>query len=231
MINFYTIRCLFCESTLKNNEHILCAYCEQSCHLPENLESHYCATCSNTLSKADSVCGRCLSNSPPWKLLVCFSDYQGSLKWLIKQFKYQNKLYLAPLLGRFLYSKIKALDDNDRPDAIVPMPSHWTRHWHRGFNQSYIIAKLLSRATVIPLISQGVKRSRRTPALEGLNRKQRRSVVSNAFSVSVQLPNHVAIVDDVFTTGSSAESLAKILIRHGVQRVDLWVLARTPEKR
>jgi len=229
MAIFHTVKCLFCASPLVVDEHILCTFCVFSCTSSEARSSRYCLTCSNIMLTNDTYCGHCLTNPSSLERLYCYSDYSGPLRWLIKQYKYKKKLYLASLLSHMLYTKIKQLNQDDIPDAIIPMPIHWTRHWNRGFNQSHYIANLLSKSADISVIAKGITRIRRTPALEGLNRKQRHSVVKKAFRVSTNLPSHVAIVDDVYTTGASAESLAKILKKHGTQRVDLWVLARTPK--
>ena len=109
------------------------------------------------------------------------------------------------------------------------MPLHWFRHWRRGFNQARELASVLSRHTGVPSVNVA-SRIRATPPQRGLDARERRRNLTNAFCVSRNLEGaSVAIVDDVLTTGASADALARALKAAGASRVSIWCCARTPE--
>lgn len=223
MAIFYTNKCVLCQHQTETLKNILCDACEHD--LSDN--KNYCYHCARPQIRAKSICGKCLTKPPAWHQIVCFCEYQGPVQWLIKQLKYNRNLTIAPLLASQL-SKSVNLQTSIYPSAIIPMPLHWTRYWTRGFNQAKIIADQVSAILNIPVINKGVSRKKLTPALEGLTRKQRRAVMRNVFQVNKMEFDHVAVIDDVLTTGASAESLVRALKKAGVRRVDLWVIARTP---
>ena len=114
------------------------------------------------------------------------------------------------------------------PEYIIPVPLHPKRIRQRGYNQATLLAKPLSKALALPLDKFQVKRTRYTPAQSQLHKKARLKNMKNAFSCKKDLPyQHVAIVDDVMTTGSTLNTLAHCLKQNGVSRVDVWVIART----
>lgn len=105
---------------------------------------------------------------------------------------------------------------------------HRKRQRKRGFNQAADIAEALSLATDIPWSSELLRRTRATAAQSGLDRRQRLSNLKGVFEVTGEVPAHVAVVDDVVTTGATARTLATLLQQHGAQTVEIWALARTP---
>ena len=134
---------------------------------------------------------------------------------------YKNARLLGMLLGEHL--QITA----QRPDLIVPIPLHKTRYRQRGFNQVIEIGKTVSRELQIPLDLTSCLRHRDTPHQTALTAKQRRKNIKNAFSLIKPIhAQHIAILDDVMTTGSTAHELAHLLKKAGVSRVDVWVCAR-----
>lgn len=116
------------------------------------------------------------------------------------------------------------------PQALLAVPLHTGRLRQRGCNQALELAKPLARAFGLPLPVQGLHRVRATLAQSELDAGARRRNVRGAFAVSrgARLPDHVAVVDDVMTTGSTLAECARMLKRSGVQRVDVWALARAP---
>ena len=147
------------------------------------------------------------------------------MRYLIAQLKFAHQYKNARLLGGLLAQHIGG--SAELPDCIVPMPLHPNRYRERGFNQSIELARHLSKQLAIPLDLHSCVRNRDTAHQTSLPAKQRRKNMRKAFSIKKSLPfQHVAIVDDVLTTGASASALAQALKQNGVSRVDVWVCAR-----
>lgn len=147
---------------------------------------------------------------------------------LVQAMKYGHQLALAPTLAGLL---AEAAATRERPDVLVPMPLHPLRLRERGFNQALELAKIIARQLGIPLLPRGAERTRATPPQVGLPWNERTANLRGAFSSSLDYAGkHVAIVDDVMTTGASLNELAKALRRQGASEVSAWVVARTVEK-
>jgi ComF family protein len=141
--------------------------------------------------------------------------------------KFRARLNLIRLLGQCL-----ALSLRERgavmPELIIPVPLHPARQRERGYNQALELARPLSRELSIPVDAKSCVRVQATAPQAGLEGKARRRNVRGAFRVSLAPPaNHVALLDDVVTTGSTVAELAKVLLKAGVGRVDVWAVART----
>jgi ComF family protein len=116
---------------------------------------------------------------------------------------------------------------DDYPEALIPVPLHPNRLRERGFNQALELARPIASQLNIPLAADLCRRVRATPNQTQLAANKRRSNVRRAFEIKTQkLPGHVAIIDDVITTGSTVEELAYRLNRAGVKQVEVWSLAR-----
>jgi ComF family protein len=115
------------------------------------------------------------------------------------------------------------------PQLLVPVPLTSARLRERGFNQSVEIARVVSRAIRVPARMRALERTRDAPSQSGLKRRQRRANLRGAFRGARPLEGlHVALVDDVFTTGATAQAATAALQRAGAMRVDVWAIARTP---
>ncbi len=135
-------------------------------------------------------------------------------------------LHLAPALSKLLLDAV--LQANlEKPEALLPVPLHTARLKERGFNQSIEIARILSHAMDIPLLTTVIQRQRDTPYQSGLAASQRRKNLRNAFiATTTRLPESVAIVDDVMTTGTTAHTIASLLRNHGVKHMTVWAISR-----
>jgi ComF family protein len=159
-----------------------------------------------------------------------YGEYEGTLRKLIHLFKYDGVTPLAEPLGRLLAT---ALPRDWRYDMVVPMPLHWRRGWQRGFNQSELLARVLSSRLEAPVV-RAVRRKRRTPSQAGLTNAQRRLNVAGAFAISKRFSvkdRHVLLVDDVLTTGATASACAAVLKRAGAKRVTVLTLARVDRRK
>lgn len=226
--------CYLCGTPSVENDG-LCARCADDLSVENRAERHRCPQCAIRVSEAGQHCAECLRHPPHFDFAVAGQDFQAASRHLIHQFKYRRDPgVLDALMQSLVFSVEQAYplqqDDrlNDWPDVLIPMPIHPERRRVRGFNQARLIADRVGRRFDLPVHGKAVVRSGSSESQSGLSAIDRRKSLKNAFEVRQALPQHVVIVDDVMTTGSSADALAHTLKRSGVLRVSVWVLARTP---
>jgi ComF family protein len=132
---------------------------------------------------------------------------------------------------------IEALREAEHPVALIAVPLHPRRLRHRGYNQALELARPLANAFDLPILHRALHRIRDTAPQAGLGALARRRNPRGAFAIGrdlrkgVRIPSHVALVDDVMTTGATLYECAKVLQRAGVERVDVWAVARVPPPR
>jgi ComF family protein len=142
--------------------------------------------------------------------------------------KFQQKLAHGRVMAELLLAYIEQEMD-EPPQLLIPVPLHRRRLRDRGYNQALELARPLSRRLGIPLDFKSCRRIRSTEPQSALQVKERRKNVRGAFEIKGKIPaRHVALVDDVVTTGNTVAELARLLKRCGVVRVDVWAVARTP---
>jgi ComF family protein len=146
---------------------------------------------------------------------------------LVQRFKFGGDLAAGRWLGERLAGHVRG---SARPDVLVAPPLAPMRLRGRGFNQAHELAKVAGRVLGVPVARRGLSRQRDTTPQPGLGRAARLANLAGAFECRIDLRGRrVAIVDDVFTTGATAEALGETLRRSGASSVDVWVVARTPE--
>jgi len=171
------------------------------------------------------VCGRCLRHPPAFARTTAAFRYEFPVDGMVKALKFDERLILADFLAAALASRVRT-----RPDAMLALPLHPLRLRERGFNQSQLLAASLARILGIPLLANGASRVRDTPPQSSLPWRARLRNMRSAFSIAADLEvhgRHIAIVDDVMTTGATIDALARLLIQAGAQEVSAWVVART----
>ena len=191
-----------------------------------------CARCGLPLPAATppgSICGHCQQRPPAFDQCIAPFLYAPPMDQLISSLKYEQRLACARLLGELLADHLQAVQA-PRPDAIAPVPLNAERVRERGFNQALEIGRVVGRQLGIPLLPRYIRRMRNTASQAGLDRAERRKNVRRAFEVCRVSGNpHVAILDDVVTTGSTAGEIARTLKAAGIAEVSVWAVARTPE--
>lgn len=199
----------------------------RACHAALPHARHACARCALPLPDAAIACGHCLRRPPPQSAARAAFVYAPPLDRLLPRLKFHGDLASAGLLAALMG---RALAEAERPQALVPLPLHRARLRSRGYDQALELARPLARALQLPLRDDLLLRRRVTTAQSRLDAAGRRRNLHGAFVVSTQapLPDHVALVDDVMTTGATAHAAVAALRRAGVARVDVWVCARVP---
>ncbi|WP_148863464.1 ComF family protein [Marinobacter fonticola] len=207
----------------------LCPGCRGD--LPRNDAA--CAHCALPLASlaahhAQSLCGPCISQPPAFDKVLAPWLYGFPVNGLVSHFKYGKQRAFGRPLAELLAQEI-ANSGVNLPDCLipVPMPSHRLRQ--RGFNQAEEIALWLADSLDIPVTSRVVHRKKQGETQSGLTRRQRLVNLKGAFEVIGDVPEHVALVDDVVTTAATAQELARTLKKAGARTVDVWALARTPK--
>lgn len=163
---------------------------------------------------------------------VCAFRFEQPVDDLIRRLKYQRVLANARVLG-VLLAQAAQERGGALPRLLVPVPLHLTRLRERGFNQAAAIARHAGRMLGIPVAFHAARRLRDTPSQTALHLGERQRNVRGAFGLHgpraqrrLLDADHVAIVDDVITTGSTMGELCAVLLEAGVRRVDRWAVAR-----
>ena len=187
-----------------------------------------CPQCGLPAAASRLPCGRCLQKPPPWQRLVAVNDYRPPLSGLIHQLKFSHRPELASALARLLLLRLRENAWPAAPDCLFSVPLWQRRHWRRGFNQSALLCRPLARWLGCPWQDEGLRRIRRTVVQHQLSARLRQRNLKNAFYLEFPVAGlHMAIVDDVVTTGSTVGEISRLLLRNGAATVQVWCLCRT----
>lgn len=215
-------RCLLCGAPGAGVD--LCPACIAD--LPRNAVC--CTRCALPLAHPAARCGACLRRPPPWERAWAPFRYAWPLDRLAARHKFAGALAAGRTLARIW----SAQSPPTHPDLLVPVPLHRGRLRRRGYNQSLELARVLAARHGIDWRADVLRRRRPTRAQTELDAASRHRNVRGAFAaVLADPPAHVAVVDDVMTTGATMAECARVLRRAGVARVDAWALARAPAPR
>lgn len=215
------VTCLLCGAHTRRVSG-LCRGCEHS--LPYLTQT--CPTCAAPSYHPSAACGHCQRHRPKFDRAVALMHYRNPVDRLIPNLKYHGHLHLARHLGELMTVRLM-LRPAPPPDCLIPVPLHPTRLRLRGYNQALEIARPIAHRLKIPLEIDAVRRIRATPAQALLPLHERARNVRGAFVTRTRFDGlRVAIVDDVMTSGHTANSLAQCLRRAGAQDIEVWVVAR-----
>jgi ComF family protein len=155
--------------------------------------------------------------------------YDDIARTLVHALKYGDRLDLAPTMGGWMARAGRELLVD--ADALVPVPLHWRRLWARRFNQSALLAKAISQASGVPIAETALKRVKATAQQVGLSQSERAENVQGAFRTPPEgkaevVGRRLVLIDDVLTSGATADACARALLRGGAKSVDVVVFAR-----
>jgi ComF family protein len=178
---------------------------------------------------SDAICGQCLRDTPRFDRTLAAFEYRFPLDRLVQSFKFRADLKLVDFFVAAMAARVSpAISATTRlPDLLVALPLANQRLRERGFNQSALLADGLARVIGRPVAHGAMLRIRETPPQSGLDRPARIKNIRGAFDCRDNLTGkHVALIDDVMTTGATLSEAASVLKKAGAQQVDAWVLSR-----
>ncbi len=218
-------QCLVCTGPLQTNLAHTCS----ECALP--YLSNSCERCGQPYSEpvdgAAGFCGSCLAHPREFDACFCAFEYDAPISDLICRVKYGDQPQLARLLAELFVEQAQDYE-LEMPDAIISVPMHQSKLRARGFNQSTELAKHIAKALEIPLLRDAIRKTKLTERQATQSLVQRKINQKGSFACPKKLNiRHVALIDDVVTTGATAEEIAKILKKNGVDYVQVWGIART----
>ena len=218
--------CPICQTNLPDEVYGIC----ESCHGKLSyLQPPFCQGCGGTVDGILDICSVCVNNPRPWRKAFSIFNFDGLVRDVVHRFKYNGNVALAPFLVKMIYSQMMAANDEQSYQKIVPVPLHWFKEFSRGYNQAELIAIELSRVTRIPYDNL-LKRNKWTKPQARLDRRRRKKNLKNAFTLKKRIKkvprSAFLLIDDVFTTGSTLEESAKILLSTGVEAIDVLTIAK-----
>ncbi|OGO95513.1 MAG: hypothetical protein A3F41_02290 [Coxiella sp. RIFCSPHIGHO2_12_FULL_44_14] len=211
--------CLSCQEITSGEA--VCHFCFQE--FPWNSIS--CSQCGLPWDTSINTtrCGTCITHPPAFEMTLAPFLYHPPITQFITQLKFHRQLHYAHFFGTMLAERIAT----PLPQYLIPVPLHPRRLRQRGFNQAVEIAKPLAKRLHIPVALNACYRSKNTAPQTELPAKQRHTNVKNAFTINPLFhAEHVAIIDDVITTGSTVRELSLLLLKHHVSKIDIWCCAR-----
>ncbi|MGH7779763.1 MAG: ComF family protein [Candidatus Binataceae bacterium] len=211
--------------------------CAECLARTEALPDPLCIVCGGPVESAASGqvrCARCIAHPPHFRHARAVARYRASaeddprsLPAMLRRHKYGFDQAAGRALAEYLDAEIPI--DRSDIDLIVPVPLHRRRLWWRGFNQAAMLAEEISRRVKIPFDATAIVRSRATDAQTSRDHDARRRNVRRAFAVARPArvkARAILLVDDVMTTGATADECARVLLEAGARSVDVFTLAR-----
>ena len=219
--------CWLCQMPLKIAHHGICSVCLRQLQQ----QPPVCPRCGLLSSNLSHACGRCLLHPPVWQRLIAVTPWQLPLKTLVNRLKFYRATALSVMFARLIL--LRWLTEYrghqlPRPHLLLHVPLHHRRAWQRGYNQLEDIAHQLAHWTGCRYQRTGLVRIRQGKIQHRLNAQARRRNLRGAFQVNTDVRGlHVALLDDVVTTGSTMTEISRILLSAGAASVQIWCLCRT----
>jgi ComF family protein len=226
---FWPHRCYLCQLFVPDTEPLsFCTACVSLLTNEPTLTCPRCATRVGPYAINPDGCPRCVKETYRFDSATRLGEYDGVLRDAVLRCKQAGQEGLAEHLGR-LFARVRLKDKTTlAPQAVVPVPLHWSRRLIRQYNQAEAMAHGVARELGIPVITGAVVRHRRTPRLADQSPTERRVLMKTAFrpGKTTKLQGlRVLLVDDVLTTGATASAVSTAILAAGAAQVDLAILA------
>jgi ComF family protein len=233
-------QCRSCDNLVEDPKHNL-LWCDACFAFFDSKQR--CMSCGLTIGDDSQhqggqwYCGECLTKPPKWERLYCVSDYDAPLKSDVYRLKYKHDAQIASDLGQLVARRLKDAQVEEYPTALIVVPVPWYRLWRRGYNQSLLLANAIRKQMrltdhEVSILQPFGRRSvgfghTRMKRGERLKKSASEFYLKPRLAKSLSHHSHVAIVDDVVTTGATVKQLSTLLLEKGVQRIDIYCVCRT----
>ncbi len=214
-------QCIFCHGRCYSAESI-CPGCRADLPWPGST----CQRCALPLSlNSPALCADCIKHPPSFDQVYALLLYKFPIDHCIQRIKSSGQ---PGYLGHLAQLARQHFQDQPRPDCLIPIPMHWLSQQRRGFNQSSLLADCLGKLLNIPVHKDRLIKTTATEQQHRLSKAARQKNLKGVFQCQGNISSHVVLIDDVMTTGATLNEASRVLKQQGAQRVDAWVLARTP---
>ncbi len=226
---FLPSSCACCGTFLEEGPPGLCPDCLARIR---PIEPPFCTVCGAPFVAPlgePHACGGCQVRKKYFTTARALAYYEGPLQETLHRWKYERRISLTPFLGRWMAQGFRRCWTHPCFDLLIPVPLHVKRLRERGFNQALLLTKELNRWTGIPYEKRVLRKQRATAPQVELSGRDRERGIHGAFTVvgkGAVRDRSILLVDDVYTTGATANECAKVLVAAGARRVDIFTLAR-----
>ena len=215
---FYPKRCAICDCVIKGTQRRICEKCE---HKSMYIKEPVCMKCGKEISKPEEeLCRDCQRHQHFYiRNFACFS--YRAISDSIFRFKYAGRKEYAQFYADEIVKRFGPEIRRIAPDALIPVPIHKKKYWKRGYNQAEVLAKAIGKRMNLPVVSNFVVRSRNTTPQKELSKEERQKNLERAFKIqqNVVKLSTIVIIDDIYTTGSTIDKVAKACLEAGVVEV------------
>lgn len=216
-------RCPICDEIIGFGKGYICKSCRESIHF---IGKDFCMKCGKPLEGEEEYCFDCKSRRHSYHRGAAVFEYH-SIAPAIYRFKYGGRQEYAEFFGRCMAERLGEQIKQWNPQALVPVPIHRSRRRIRGYNQAELLAEVLSRQIEIPVKKNLIIRIKKTVPQKALNDRERQNNLKKAFKIlknDVKL-NTIVIIDDIYTTGNTIDSMADVLREAGIEKIYYAALA------
>ena len=224
----YPRRCPVCDGLLKKEEPLICRSCAGRITF---LKQPLCFRCGKPLEREDrEYCGDCRKVRHRYERGFAPFSYRGIMQKSVMRFKYGGRAEYAGFYAAAMMKYGKSMLERWKPDVLIPVPVHPARLARRGYNQAGVLAERLSELCGIPADEKAVLRTKNTRAQKELGGMERKKNLARAFSLAkgFRPEGTVLIVDDIYTTGSTIDALAALLLENGAEKVYFACITVSP---
>ncbi|SES84135.1 comF family protein [Natronincola peptidivorans] len=222
-----SIKCISCNcySNLKGE----CGLCSECISNISFIKENCCKKCWKPLSDPwrNDICIECEEAKHHFKRAVSAVAYEGRIKGLVFRFKYHDATYLSRYMAYMMADIMKK--EKIKGDKLMAVPLYHRKEKERGYNQSHLLAKYISKHMEIPYEKANLTRVEDTKVMHNLSKKQRKLNVENAFKIIKPMGiigKEIILIDDIFTTGTTVDACSRLLLEAGAKEVNVVTFAR-----